>query len=381
MFDKSFPFALAVLIGTTIGAGIFGIPYVVAKSGVIPGLFYFLILGGAVLLLHLFFGEIVLRTKEKYRLVGYSQKYLGNWAKILITVVMVLGMTGTLLAYIIIGGDFLNIILSSFFEIPAFYLSLFLWAVLSYFIFRGIKTIAPAELLMNILFFLIVILIFLFALPKLNLHNFTPIRTSALFLPYGVILFAFSAWAAIPEITGILRGPAERKKYKKVIIWASILVFLLYLLFTVAVVGASGKTTSEDALQGLVPFLGQKIILIGAIFGVISIASSFLVLGNYFKNSLYYDYNLSKFWSWAVSCIFPLALFLIGFRSFIEIIGFVGTLIGVIEGVVIILIFKKAKLLGNRKPEYSLKVPSILLYFLIGIFILGAITQVIYFIK
>lgn len=381
MFNKSFSFALAILIGTTIGAGIFAIPYVVARSGIIPGLFYFLILGGAVLLLHLFFGEIVLRTKEKHRLIGYSQKYLGNWAKILITVSMVLAMTGTLLAYIIIGGDFLKIVFAPFFEISGIYLNLFFWAVLSYFIFRGIKLIAPAELLMNILLFLVILFIFLFALPKLSLQNFALVRTSGLFLPYGVILFAFSAWVAIPEAAQILKTSPERKKYKNIIIWGSILAFLLYLLFTLAVIGVSGETTSEEALQGLVPFLGQKIIILGAIFGVISIASSFLVLGNYFKNALVYDYHFPKFWAATIACGTPLVLFLIGLRGFVETIGFVGTLIGVIEGIIIILIFKKIRKLGNRKPEYSLKIPQFLLYFLIAVFILGAVSQIIYFIK
>ena len=35
--------ALSILLGTVIGAGIFGIPYVIEKSGIIPGFFYFLI--------------------------------------------------------------------------------------------------------------------------------------------------------------------------------------------------------------------------------------------------------------------------------------------------------------------------------------------------
>ena len=104
--SKNFFLALSVLIGTIIGAGIFGIPYVIFKSGLIPGLFYFIILGGAVLLIHLFFGEIVLRTKEKYRLPGFALKYLGRPAEVLVTVSVVVGVIGALLAYLILAGDF-----------------------------------------------------------------------------------------------------------------------------------------------------------------------------------------------------------------------------------------------------------------------------------
>lgn len=125
------------------------------------------------------------------------------------------------------------------------------------------------------------------------------------------------------------------------------------------------------------PFLGSKIIFFGALAGLITLADSFLVLALYLRNSLIYDLKFSKTISLLISCGAPLVLFLFGFRSFIQTIGFVGTLIGVIEGIIIILIFKKAKSLGNREPEYSLKIPSFLLYCLIFVFILGAISQII----
>ena len=375
MKDKKFFFAISILLGTIVGAGIFGIPYVIARSGIIPGFFYLLILGGAVLLIHLFFGEIVLRTKEKHRLVGYAQKYLGNWGRILITISTILGLTGALLVYIILSGDFLKIIFS-FLNLPSFYFSLMFWAILSYFIFRGIKLIAPAELFMNIAFFFIIFLIFCFALPKLNLQNFTLINFEHIFLPYGVILFSLVGWIAVPVISETFKGFEVRKNLKKVIISAILIVIFLYFLFALAVIGVSGKNTTPEVFQGLLPYLGQKIIIFGALFGIFAIVTSFLILGNYFKNTLFYDYKIPRWISASIACGLPFILFLIGFREFIEVSGFVGTIIGVIEGGAIVLIFKKAKLLGNRCPEYSLKIPSILLYFLIAIFILGAVSQV-----
>ncbi len=375
MLSKNFVFALGVLIGTTIGAGLFGIPYVISKSGFLPGFFYFLILGGIALLLHLFFGEIVLRTKENHRLIGYAQKYLGQKAKILVSISTILGMTGSLLAYLIISGDFLKIIFW-FSGISSFYFSLIFWAILSFFVFRGIKLIAPAEFLMNVFFFCIIIIVFFFAVPKVDPQNFSLFNLEHIFLPYGVILFSLAGWIAIPEIREILKNHQEAKNYKKVIIYSTVIATVLYLLFALVVVGVSGKSTSPEALQGLVPFLGKKIVILGALFGVLSVATSFLVLGNYLKNALIYDYNCPKGLAVFISCGLPLTLFLVGFRKFIDVIGFVGTLLGIVEGIMIILIFKRAKILGDRKPEYSLEIPLVLLYFLIALFILGAVSQI-----
>ena len=133
MRDKSSVLALASLIGTIIGAGVFGIPYVMAKSGIIFCLFYFLILGAAALFLHLFFGEIVLRTKKKHRLIGYTEKYLGGRAKILVSFSTIIGTIGALLAYIILGGNFLKIIFPA--SLSSLQFSLILWVALSFFVF------------------------------------------------------------------------------------------------------------------------------------------------------------------------------------------------------------------------------------------------------
>jgi len=385
MKDKKFFFGLATLIGTIVGAGIFGIPYAISRSGVIPSLFYLIILGGAVLFLHLFFGEIVLRTKEKHRLVGYSKKYLGDWGKRLITISTIVGTVGTLLAYIIIGGDFLKIVFSflapSVGGMASLYFSLIFWAGLVCFIFRGIKLIAPTEFLTNSIFFLIIFLVIFFALPKIDVQNFILISLPDVFLPYGIILFALAGWTAIPEIGEILKTKKERKGYKKAIIISILAAISLYLVFSLAVVGISGKATSPDVFSGLIPFLGSEIIFFGALAAVITLADSFLVIGLYLKNTLIYDYKFPEFLAASVSCGLPLVLFLVGFRNFIEVIGFVGIIIGAFEGVAILLIFKKAKTLGDREPEYSLKVPPFLIYFLITIFVVGAISQIFYFIK
>ncbi len=153
------------------------------------------------------------------------------------------------------------------------------------------------------------------------------------------------------------------------------IVALFYLIFALAIIGVSGKGTSEDALSGLLPFLGQKIIILGVLAGLVTLADSFLVLGLHLRNTFVYDLKLSQGLAVLISCGLPLLLFLLGFRSFIMTLGFVGTVVGAIEGVIIILIFKRAKTTGDRTPEYNLKIPSWLPYLLIAIFVFGALSQ------
>ena len=362
--------AVSVFVGTVIGAGIFGIPYIVNKSGMVPGFFYFLILGGVVLLIHLFFGEAFLRTKESCRLPGLAQKYLGSWGKILVMISVVSGLIGALLAYLILSGDFLKILFSPFSDLSAIQLAAIFWVVMSYLIFRGIKLIASIELLTNLIFFSANAAILFFILPKLDLS-----KMSGIFLPFGVILFSLVGWSAIPEIADFFKTSPEKRKIKRTIILSTALVVPFYLVFVLAVLGAVGGNISQDTLSSLAPFLGPKIIFLAVLAALVTLADSILVLGLHLKNTFVYDLKLSKRLATAIACGVPFLLFLMGFRDFIGTIGFVGTVVGVIEGVAIILIFKRAKRLGNREPEYSFKAPSLLLYLLIAALILGAVSQ------
>ena len=371
--SKNCIFALASLIGTVIGAGVFGIPFVMAKSGVLTCAFYFLILGSVVLLLHLFLGEVVLRTKGRHRLVGYAEKYLGKKAKALITFSTIVGASGSLLAYIILGGKFASLILPN--TLSLFAWSFIIWAVLSFLVLLGIKSISSVELFMNIGLFAVIILVFVFSFSKINVVNFTLPRTANLFFPFGIIMFSLIGISAIPEITGILK---KKKNLKKIIITASIITVCFAFLFGLIVSGVTGVNTTDEPFQGLLPFLGQKIIILGGIFGLLAVSTSFLIIANHLKNVFRFDYKMPYFPAFIIACFIPIILFLIGIKQFIPVIGVVGTFIGLVEGTAIVLIYRKAKKQGRKIPAYSLKTPKVLLYLMVAILAAGAIVQIIY---
>ena len=89
---KEFFESIALLMGTVIGAGVLGIPYIVYKAGFLTGLLALVFLGVAVLFMNLFVGEIVLSTKGKHQLTGYAEKYLGKKGKVLMALSMFIGI-------------------------------------------------------------------------------------------------------------------------------------------------------------------------------------------------------------------------------------------------------------------------------------------------
>lgn len=369
--DKNFLRATAVLIGTMVGVGVFGIPFAFAKAGFWVGFLFLVFIAGITLLTNFMYGEVILRTQAKHQLVGYTEKYLGPFFKKAIFFTAALSTYSALLAYIIVSGDFLSNIFSNFLYLSPTTYSVIFFIILSLLIFRGIKTVSKVELILTGLFFAVIFGIFVLGIGKMNFSNFSGIIPEYWFLPYGVLLFAFAGLPAIPLQRQLLAG--REGFLRKSILTAVLLVAVLYLVFAFSVLGISGDTTTPDAISGLFVFLGGPIVFFGSLFGVLAVSTSYLMLGSAFIDIFYLDLGISKKLSWLLVVVPPFILFLGGMRTFIDVISLAGSVGIGIEGLVLVILFIKSKSKGDRIPEYSFGLPRWLLYFLAAVFISGAV--------
>ena len=369
--NKNFLYATAVLVGTMVGVGVFGIPFAFSKVGFWVGFLFLIFIGFITLLMNFMYGEIVLRTHEEHQITGYTEKYLGFWFKRAIFFSMALSLYSALLAYIVIAGDFLNNIFSFvFYASPTSY-SLVFFFVLSALVLLGIKRIFWVELLLVCLFIAVVFLILGVGVNKIDVANLAGIQREFWFLPYGILLFAFAGFSSIPIQRSILNG--QEDKLKKSILLAVVLTSALYLLFAFTVLGISGSVTTPDAISGLYEFLGSKIIFLGSLFGILAVSTSFLMLGSAFLEMFHLDYNVPRKWAWFLVVAPPLVLFLGGLRTFIDIISLAGSVAIGLEGIVLTFVYIKSKSKGDRVPEYSLELPKFFYYLLIFMFGAGIV--------
>jgi len=371
--------ALSVFLGTVIGVGIFGLPYVAFKAGFYVTVFYFLLMVLIVISIHFIYGEIALNTKKLHRLPGYVGEYLSERWKKFSFIVVAVGLMGALLAYLIIGGQFLSSFLIPYLGGDSTLYTLLFFILGAYLVFRGIKSISGVELSLLLVFFIIIAVFFIKAFPFINVDYFKNLDLKFLSLPYGVVLFSLWGSAVIPEIKEIfiasgLKEPGEiRKNLRKVIFWGIIFAAVVYLLFIFIVFGASGPKTSEEAISGLEKVLGSNIVKLGFIFGVITCFTSFIALALTLKKVLWYDFGFSKNIAWALTCFPPLILFLLGMRKFIEVVGFTGAIAIGAEGIIIIFLYQEF-----LRKKFSKKMNPVF-YLLTVVFILGIILEIIYF--
>ena len=367
--------AISTLSGTVIGVGLFGLPYVTAQVGFLPMLFYFLVLTILIVNIDLMYGEIAARTKSNHRLIGYSAIYLGRGAKTISYISSTIGLTGSLLVYIVVGGKFLASFLMPFLGGSVILYSLIFFLAGAWLIFAGSGPISKTEFFSLGIFFAVLILVFVKSWPHLALENFLSTRLDLknFFLPYGVILFSISGTAVIPEIKEMLKNQA--KSLKKIIVIGLIIPAVTYLLFIVSVYGITGANTTEEGMVGLNLALGGGISMLGFLFGVITTFTSFITLGITLKKSFNYDLGISKKLSWLAACFPALILYLLGLNDFIAIIGFLGAIAMGVDTIIIALTYLRAKKFGQRSPAYSLKMGRLGVSFIVFFALTGIIIE------
>ena len=367
--NKTFLAGISILIGTAIGAGVLGIPYVVAKSGFLIGAIHILLIGAIILLANLYLGEIVLRTKGEHQLGGYARKYLGKTGSFFMSFAIIFSVYSAIIAYLVgISGSFSFLFFGNFNY--AILIGILFGVFMSYLLWRGLKALKTFEKFGVSAIFLLFILIIIFFLKKISFANLTAINTNFLFLPFGVVLFALLSFFALPEINFVLKK--DKILMKKILVFGTLITILFYVLFAFVVVGFNGVETPEIATVALGPIF--------IMLGIFTMFTSYLALGNALRDHLIYDFKFKRISSWILSSLIPIFLFLLvkisKYFTFTKILSIGGAVSGGIIAILIFLMSKKAKEKKERKPEYSIYINWFIIILLSLIFAAGIVREI-----
>jgi len=377
--------SVMILTGIIIGAGVFVLPYVGYFSGLISTIFWLILSFFILTYLHLAFGEIILNTEKEHRLIGYADYYLGKKAKYLISLTTFFTFSFSLLIYLLLAAQFLNNLLEPSISFPFYFLFFSLWLILNLItLFPSQEKVASLNFLFSFLILFIFFFIILFYYPYFQFQNlnFFPAKDSQsfyllkIFLPYGVTFFALNGIAGVPEL---LKNFKKRnlpfKKTKKAIILGTFLPLIFYFSFILFVDGICGKNVSKEAISCLKEFLGYKIIFFGSFIGLLAVITSYIIFSLYLKNTFLKDFHFPELLSRVLIILGPLIFYLLNLKNIVSLVSFLGGLVGGMEGLIILFIFKKIKEKNKEKRFYSLNFNRLIFLFLLIILILGAFCQ------
>jgi len=372
--NKNFLPALSVMIGYVIGVGMFSLPFLVSRAGVLSFFILLALLGSTQYFIHLIYSNIILATPGFHRMPGYAGEHLGkNW-KHIVFVAKMIGNLGALLAYIIITGIFLNQLLGPIFGGNEFFYASLLFFIEAAVIYFGVGFLSRVELLMTTFLLLVVIMIVVKGHSSIQAENFIMIDWRYLFLPYGAMLFSLDGNGSLPIVAKLINR--DKKTMKKIVKLGTFIPILVIIVFTLTIVGISGIGTTSDALVGISSILGDGVITFALVFGVLTMITSFLGVGEAVRETLCWDYKVNKFLGWALACFVPYIMYLLGFKNLIEVISFAGAIAGGISAIVLILIFIKIRKNKKKLIMFKYKPNIIITSFLICMFIAGVVYEV-----
>ena len=363
--------AFLLLVGTIVGVGMFAIPVVFVRAGFITGVVELAVLAAAVTLVHLAYAQVVARTTEVHRLPGYVRYYLGPGWGWLSRASYFFGLSGALLAYLVLGGSFLGGLIHWVLPASPSYLG-----PLAFYLFgvsviaRGIRFEGLADAVLTLGLVAAILILGLTLLPAVSpgwLTGFYPARLAG---PYGVLLFSLAGAAIIPDLSRLL-GSGGRAGLGRIVTAGTLVSAGLYLVFAVAVVGATGPVTTPDAISGLAAAYGSSYLLLGNLIGVLAAITSFIALGVVLEGMLVSDFGIRPRPAWLITAAIPALLYGLGFRDFIVIISLVGALAIGLDSILILLVHRRTRAVTDGRRALRVPIPATLRAMLILMFIAG----------
>ncbi len=341
----SFTEALLLLIGTQIGAGILGLPYIMKDSGLM-GIAIVVLMGIITMITALFILSCI-KDDEDTTLTELASSCLGNWAGIITFLSIVLYGYGALIAYIAGSGD----ILSSALHITPTTGALLFWAIMSGIVFMGLKASGKAEVFIGISLLVALGISIILVLPSVKAENLMTWNLKDLLPLIGVSMFAYASHLIVPEI----KTGTDKETAKKVIIWGFIIPMVFYALFVLAFVGAFGKDVPQMAMMAISGKFGILGTLLGILVPLTAISTSFIGIAYAQMNNIE---NLigNKFVAWLLVVVPPILIYLMGLKSFTGALSIAGSYGGLIfAGVIPVLLYIKSnKTSPYRHLAYSL---------------------------
>lgn len=365
-----------MMIGAIVGVGVFGLPYVFAQTGFPLALLLLFIMGGLLTILQLMQAEVAIQTKGHDRLPGFVRRYLGTRWSWLSLVALAFGIWGAMLAYMIVGGKFLFLLLSPTIGGTEFLYALLVAVVAGSLIYRGLRFASKIEIVVVCALLFLFLFIIAAGIPHIQPSALLPVAFGRAFLPYGVILFSLAGVGIVPEIRDVL-GSRARLDLGRVVVVGMVIIVSLYALFSAVVVGVTGLGTTPVAFDALVPMLGDVFRVVATSLGTITLLSIYLMLGIELLNTLKFDFRAPHRFAWALTVLVPIGAYLLGAREFITVIGFVGSVFAGALGILVALTYAKMKKSPVCQEHACLNFPRILTLLLILMFIGGIVYEIV----
>jgi amino acid permease len=338
--NKRLLLAIGLLAGTIIGAGIFSLPYIFSRLGIMSGLLYLVFFTLVYFLIHLMYARVLELNPGRHQFFYLAHHYLPSFWGGLASFIILAELLLVLAVYLTLAPIFIQLVL----PINSLNALLIFWLLGSAFIFMRLSLLGLAEAAGTIGILAIIFLIFfaggnnVLAVPK-----FRPIDVGLFFLPFGPLLFSLAGRPAIHKVVEEHRVAAlSRQGFSlgRAIFWGTAIPAMIYFLFVLAVLRLN-PYVSPDTISSL-GFLSPELLGILGVLGFITLWTSYFMIGANIKDILRIDLKWAPTPAALFVLVVPLGLYFGGLNNFLAVVSLTGSIFLALEAIFVIAMWRRA---------------------------------------
>ncbi|MEY4731466.1 MAG: hypothetical protein RL681_412 [Candidatus Parcubacteria bacterium] len=337
MRPESFAGTTGILVATTIGAGIFALPYLFAQSGWLAGTLLLAALGVMIFAAHWLYACAVSAVGGEEHLTALSRRTLGVWGMISSFIAVYGGLTLSLVVYIVLSVNFMRLFTPAMTDEAA--MALF-WLAGSLPLFARTRFFGVAAFLGTAVMGALIVGLWLLA-PIPGTTSLSALVAGKALVPFGAILFALAGWTAIPTMMEYDRRTrhAPHRLVGPLAVGTAVVV-ILYALFVFAVLG-SGWPLTPDTISGI-PSASPEVGLVIGMLGLFALWTSYVPIALELRDSFAETFGGSRVASTIAVIALPMILVGIGLRDFLSVIGLAGGVFLSLQYALIMAVSRKA---------------------------------------
>lgn len=341
--------AASIIVGHGVGAGILSVPYLAAHNS-FSEMIFILLLGYAVaLVLHFIIAELSYNNSGAQFIACFdAELFAGKFKKIFTWIAFVLlGVSVIVNVSAFLTGA--AAVFRNWLGLPDIVGMLLFYAVGAGVVFVGMKLVGICEKISVAAMIGVVGILFVATLINDTCGLPTGWRgfNNALAL-FGMISFSLSAVMSTPQVVKGLKGDAKRIR-AAIAVGLAINACLIFIITLMTLLGAGTDVTGDGALVDLSRHLGGWVSIVGYIFTLLALATSFWANTLNLRDIVHEQTDWSKNLSWLAASLPCLALALFGLSSFVGFTRF-ASVIQVVTGIGIIIAYNLSRKRVGQSP-------------------------------
>lgn len=354
----SFLEAVAMIVGTNIGAGVLSMAYASRKAGFMPLLIWLAVAGVFTTISMLYVSETALRTRTHSQLSGLAQRYVGSFGAWAIFISVAVNSIGALIAYMSGSGK----ILSAFLGIDPALGSLLFFVPAALVLYMGLGAIGKGEKFISIGMVSMIVMLVIATLVHDNTDVARLFEGDWVYMVpvFNIAVFCFSAQYIVPEMArGFSDAPA---RLPRAVITGMALTFVLLAIVPMSVISLTGlENQTEVATLAWGQALGQWAFYTANTFALCAMLTSYWGLGGSFLTNIFDKFHSlgaesqpkTRLVVLGLVCVPPFVLAYSGMVGFVNALYFAGAFSGVILSIMPILMLRGARRHGDLQPAWQ----------------------------